>query len=64
MQYVAASPPDQDVSCSGCGKFLAATNAPWGRVKAYCRGCRKFRYGYLGKPPEEDQHSTLTEQAA
>jgi len=44
----------REVSCPHCGYFLARIDAPWGKVRAYCRGCRQYRTAYLGRP-------TLTE---
>lgn len=45
---------ERELTCPHCGYYLTSTTAPWGRIKAYCRGaCRKFVYVYLGKPPEQ-----------
>ena len=41
-----------EVRCQHCGRFLLSTNCPWGRVTAYCKGCRQMRTVLLGKPPE------------
>jgi hypothetical protein len=44
---------ERELTCPHCGYYLTSTTAPWGRIKAYCRGaCRKFVYVYLGKPPD------------
>lgn len=46
---------ERRIACPICGYYLTSTTAPWGRIKAYCRGaCRKYVYVYLGKPPADD----------
>lgn len=50
-----AATQERQLSCPNCGYYVTSTTAPWGRIKAYCRGaCRKYVYVYLGKPPESD----------
>lgn len=48
-----------EVRCSHCGRFLMATNAPWGRVTAYCKGCRVMRSVSLGKAPADEQRPAV-----
>lgn len=56
---------DRSLNCPMCGYFLVSTNAPWGRIKAYCRGtCRRFVYVYLGKPPEQSESEVQTAGSA
>lgn len=46
-------PPDRQVPCPKNPRaWFTSTNAPWGRVTAYCRWCRKVHTVMLGKAPE------------
>jgi hypothetical protein len=52
---------ERELPCPQCGYFIVSTSAPWGRIKAYCRRCKKWRFVLLGKPPMQD---VLTQSAA
>lgn len=55
---------ERDLSCPHCGYFLTSTTAPWGRIKAYCRGCRKMRIVFVGRPPDKEDRARLLTQTA
>ena len=49
MSAAPSQPVPREYRCVHCGGFFAATNAPGGRITAYCRGCRRVRTVLIGK---------------